>query len=225
MITSRFSRPFLFFLGASALFLALFAGWSFLVFADSGVAEFDAQVSQRCRDFAEGQTGIRGLMVVATFAGGVRANLLLALLGAMWMWRHHRPRFAIAWLVIALVGGLINMQLKDRFDRDRPPMEWRDQVADEMNASYPSGHSMGSVIGYGMLGFVLVQRAKTWPARLAIAAMLATWVATIGFSRVFLRAHWLSDVIGGWLIGLAYISACLSIYFYRPRTPMTQPVT
>lgn len=223
MITSRFSRPFLFFLIATVVLLAAFAGWSALVFSDSGVADFDRQVSQACRDFAQDHVAVRDFLAFATTTGGTRANLILALGGALWMWRHHRPRFAIAWLLIALVGGLIISELKGQFGRPRPPMEWRDEIAREENESYPSGHTMGSVVGYGMLGFVLVQRAKTWPARLAIALLLTTWVATIGFSRIFLRAHWVSDVVGGWLMGMAYVSACLTLYFHRPRTSLASP--
>ena len=135
------------------------------------------------------------------------------------MWFHHRRRFAFAWLVIASIGGLLDLGLKDAFGRERPPIPIRDEAtAHHTNPSYPSGHAMGSVVGYGMMGFVLIQRVKSMPRRILIGGLLAAWVVLIGLSRVYLRAHWVSDVVGGWCLGLAYMTACLAIYFRRSST-------
>jgi undecaprenyl-diphosphatase len=212
----RMHRPFLFFVALAVLFLAAFGGWSFAVFTGDAIVQFDQKMAEACAERSPDQPALRMLMFVATSSGGVRANLIIALGGAFWMWHHHRRRFAFAWLVIAAIGGLMDLGFKDLFDRARPPVEIRDEAAAHLtNPSYPSGHAMGSVVGYGMLGFVLVQRAKGVSRRLAIGVVLALWVALIGLSRVYLRAHWSSDVVGGWLLGLGYMNACLAIYFWR----------
>jgi undecaprenyl-diphosphatase len=85
----------------------------------------------------------------------------------------------------------------------------RDPAVQERNASYPSGHAMGSTITYGALayvGFVLFRkRAAKW----TLAIVMALLVLTICWSRVYLRAHWCSDVIGGMAIGMAWLTFCI----------------
>lgn len=208
-------RPFLAFAALSLVFLAIFAAWSYAVFTQPSIAAFDMHLAETFSRRSVDSPLVRPIMVVATYSGGVRANMVLALGGAFWMWRHHRRRFAVAWLLIAIGGGIIVLELKESFGRDRPPAALRDAAVHQENESYPSGHAMGSLIGYGMVGFVLAQRAKKWPTRLMIAASLTAWVIVIGFSRVYLRAHWASDIIGGWLLGLAYVNMCLTIYYWR----------
>lgn len=201
------------------VFLTLFLGWSAAVFTILRIAEFDLEVARRFALRATDSYWTRGLMVFATICGGIRANVVLALLGAFWMWRHHRRRFAIGWLIIALGGGLLVMETKDLFNRERPPHDLRDRAVTETNESYPSGHATGSAIGYGMVGFVLLQFVKSWPKRIAITLALVNWVVLIGFSRVYLRAHWASDIVGGWLLAMTYLNASLAIYFWR-RNPI-----
>ena len=212
-------RPYLVFAALAGLFAVLFAAWSFVVFSQPSIAAFDLHLAETFAQQRDRAPLIRWLMIVATMSGGVRGNMVLALGGAFWMWRHHRRRFALAWLVIAIGGGLIILEMKEVFGRDRPPIGLRDAIVTQENESYPSGHAMGSLVGYGMVGFVLLQRVKNWPGRLALGGALVSWVILIGVSRVYLRAHWLSDIIGGWLLGLAYVDACLAIYFFRkPET-------
>jgi membrane-associated phospholipid phosphatase len=207
-------NPLRAFVALLAIFSALFFGWTFAVFQIPAIAEFDLQVARTMAD-RDAEPVLRSFMLIATASGGIPANTFLAVAGASWLWWHHRRRFAFAWCIIALIGGLTILGLKDQFGRDRPPREIRDIAVSEDNESYPSGHAMGSVVGYGMLAFVVLQRVKRVPRRIAFGAMLAAWVMVIGLSRVYLRAHWLSDVIGGWLLGFAYVSACLAIYFWR----------
>jgi membrane-associated phospholipid phosphatase len=114
------------------------------------------------------------------------------------------------WLAAAAGGGLMNAGLKATFERDRPPHALRDAAVTETNESFPSGHSMGSVVGYGMLGYVLVLRQRRPLRRLAVAVALGLLVLLIGASRVYLRAHWFSDVCGGFAVGTVWVTCCIS---------------
>jgi undecaprenyl-diphosphatase len=213
-------RPFRLLLAAGLGFLTAFVAWT--AFVLSGRTEaFDQSITEWFRDNAAMEGPVRLLMIIATECGGIRGNAVIAVLGAWWMWTHHRRRFAIGWLIIALIGALLVWELKPLFGHERPPPTWRDPIVTQDNESYPSGHATGSLIGYGMLGFVLLQAASTRRMRVVIAAVLVLWVALVGVSRVYLRAHWFSDVIGGYLLALAYVFICLAIYFRRPSAPAT----
>ena len=133
-----------------------------------------------------------------TFAGG----LLLAV--------QRRRLLTFVWFAAAIGGGLLNLGLKEGFERQRPPIALRDVAITELNESFPSGHSMGSVIGYGMLGYVLWLRLRRRHERVLIAVGLGLLVFLIGCSRIYLRAHWFSDVCGGFAIGTVWLTFCIS---------------
>jgi undecaprenyl-diphosphatase len=68
---------------------------------------------------------------------------------------------------------------------------------------------MGCAIGYGMLAYALILPQRRRPRRLAALILMTALVLAIGFSRIYLRAHWFSDVVGGWTIGIAWLFLCL----------------
>jgi len=205
----RARAPRLYFAAALALGLAALV-WTYVVFAaGSPVPEFDRECALFWRD-RDAQAGFWWeLMVFLTDIGGVAAMALLVGMGAIWQWSAHHYRLALAWIAAALGGGMIDMALKETLARPRPPTEWRDRAVLQNTRSYPSGHSLGSAINYGMLAYALgrgpVRHGRRWVAR----AFLAALVLGVGLSRVYLRAHWFSDVVGGFLFGLAWLCLCL----------------
>jgi undecaprenyl-diphosphatase len=92
----------------------------------------------------------------------------------------------------------------------------RDPAVTETNESFPSGHAMGSLVGYGMLAYALFLDIRCRWCRAAILASVAMLVPAIGLSRIYLRAHWLSDVLAGFAIGAAWLSLWLgALEWYR----------
>jgi undecaprenyl-diphosphatase len=109
---------------------------------------------------------------------------------------------------IALAAGLavteISMQIiKRAVDRPRPA----DAIYDADGFSYPSGHAAISVT-FLAIGIVLSRRL---PTRIALVIVGAALAAAIGLSRVYMRVHYMSDVTGGWALGLAAFSLCGAI--------------
>lgn len=92
--------------------------------------------------------------------------------------------------------------MKAAVDRTRPP----DSLVDTSGAAYPSGHAAMAVT-YLAIG-VLLAREGPPARRVALVLGGLAMTALIGLSRVYLRAHWLSDVGGGWAVGLAVFSIC-----------------
>ena len=110
----------------------------------------------------------------------------------------------------ALIGtALLNTTLKAVIQRLRPqlPEPW----ITETGWSFPSGHAMGSLVAYGFLAYLLTQMSPAeFPRRTAVM-VLATLVLLIGFSRIYLGVHYLSDVIGGYAAATVWLTFCILI--------------
>ncbi len=111
------------------------------------------------------------------------------------------------WLgVHLLIGQGLNRLIKYIVKRPRPPQ--RLHLVKETNYSFPSGHSMSAMIGYGLL-VIEVYRSSLKYKKLIIT-ILTIIIFFIGLSRIYLGVHYFSDVIGGFLIALSYL---LFVYY------------
>jgi len=131
---------------------------------------------------------------------------VLCIVGAVAL-RLRDERVLAIGLVVAMGGnGLLNAGLKRVFERVRPPHEAGMPLAHGW--SFPSGHTSGALVSYGMLAYVLM---RTLPGRWHLPAVLlaAATAFSVGASRIFLEAHFASDVIGGFASGTAWLAACI----------------
>jgi membrane-associated phospholipid phosphatase len=78
--------------------------------------------------------------------------------------------------------------------------------------SFPSGHSAGVVVFVGMLAYFAWQHWANAKVRAGIAGVFGALVVVVGFDRVYLNAHWISDVFGGWLFGAFWLSLVILVY-------------
>jgi len=134
---------------------------------------------------------------------------VLALLGGavtLWLWWRGQRTLALGW-VLALGGNaLLNPMLKRVFERVRPVHD--NGLVAELGWSFPSGHTSGATVAYGMLAYVML---RTLPTAWHLPALLgATALAfTVGSSRVFLQVHFTSDVLAGFASGTAWLVVCI----------------
>lgn len=119
-----------------------------------------------------------------------------------------RRRWAHAALMgAALVGGeALNMALKAAFERPRP--SFSHPLATATGFSFPSGHAMVALTVYGALAFVVSASVKSRRARASVVAAAVALVLAIGFSRVYLGVHYVSDVLAAYSVALAWLMLC-----------------
>jgi membrane-associated phospholipid phosphatase len=103
-------------------------------------------------------------------------------------------------------GSVLNILLKHFFHRQRPVLE--NPLVTLSSFGFPSGHTMGSTLLYGLLAVFVAQSVRTWRLRALVSCLAAFWVALIGLSRIYLGAHYLTDVLGAIAVGLAWLAFC-----------------
>ena len=144
-------------------------------------------------------TQLGDVQVVLPVAAAAVATLL-----ALCKWR------AAMYLVIALVGASMWVEMiKLLLQRSRPV----DLYDGASQFSFPSGHATMSIVVFGFLAILLAHGASPHMRRTIIGSALSL-VFLIGFSRIYLGAHWLSDVLAGLSFGVAWV-ALLSIAYFR----------
>ena len=153
------------------------------------------------------------LMKSASFIG---SNLFLLPMCAVVMWlcvRRQRRKAAVILAVDAVVAiGLDNL-LKMIFQRDRPTI--LDKIAVPTGYSFPSGHSMSAMGIWGVVAAVIVYLYPRTKRPIIGAAVLL--IAAIGFSRIYLGAHWPFDVVGGFLGGIPLLVVSVHLLHRDPR--------
>jgi len=141
--------------------------------------------------------GSPGAMAVIG-AGGA----LLLLLRRKWL-------VLAAWVAAFGGAGLLTVILKNLIQRPRPV--GAAEFLFGTTYSFPSGHALGSLVGYGMLAYVVGSNwveSRRARARLVIAT--AVLVIVIGLSRLYLGVHYFSDVVAGYAVGVLWLSVCIS---------------
>ena len=129
----------------------------------------------------------------------------LMVIGAIFLLVRREKMLLYGWLVAFVGGGALDWSLKTIFRRDRP--SFPDPFVHVLGYSFPSGHSMGSLIGYGMLAYMIAHFVRGRGINLLVAICAAVLVLAIGFSRLYLGAHYLSDVLAGFAAGMVWLAA------------------
>lgn len=154
-------------------------------------------------------------MQLVTFSGSAVVGLGVAMGSSVaTLWYAHRPTRRALLPVAAILGAApLNLGLRAACGRLRPGVTFVSNYLPEVSHpfqrwAYPSGHAMTAVVAYGAMAFLL---AAEFPrCRWAVWTAWAAWLAMVGLSRVYLGVHWPTDVLGGYLIGGAWLSLCVA---------------
>ena len=146
---------------------------------------------------------MRGL----SWIGSPFALVPIVTFAAALMWRLGRQDNAIVVAAAALGGVALDEVMKWHFKRLRPDVPWA--FVHEHSFSFPSGHSVLAIVMYGVIVYKTQDKLRTVRAKVALVAGAVLMVAGIGFSRVYLGAHFPSDVAGGYFVGAVWLAAVI----------------
>ena len=200
-------------LTVDAILLALFAFLAIWV-AYHPVLAFDVTIT---RDFQANQSPwLRDTMLAVSYIGNVTVLAVgLIALAAIVLWILDLRLEALMVIAVSATSAILYSLIKLIVARPRPSASLVEIIQAASGQSFPSGHVMSYVAFWGLLfsfGVILFKGKHWW--RTALLVISALFIVLVGPSRVYLGAHWASDVLGAYLLGGICLGMFLWLYLY-----------
>jgi undecaprenyl-diphosphatase len=194
---------------ATLLVLIPFSFLLVQVTTDGPLTEFDTSVADAVHGVVVDSEILRALSFFFSFLGIPPWFYVTVGGSAIFFWRKKHHHVAAFLVVTSLVGGIISTIIKLLVDRERPVFE--EPITEAFGQSFPSGHSMTATIGYGALLLAWMPLIPVRWRKPLIAAYF-TLVGLIALSRMGLGVHYFSDVLGGFVLGLAWLAVSTAAF-------------
>ncbi len=181
----------------------------------------DHDVADRLNALVAGHPALITVIKAVTDLGST--PVLAGIVAAAAVFLAIRRRWRLLLFLLASVAGsfVLDPVLKDLVGRLRPIVAH--PIAHGIGRSFPSGHALNSIVCYGAVLLVFLPAAKgNW--RKAFKIVIISLITLIGLSRILLGVHFVSDVLGGWAIGITWLGIT-STAFELTRKAAGQPVT
>jgi membrane-associated phospholipid phosphatase len=193
---------------ALALVVVLVAlGWLLAkVVHDDGIGRADSSLSRWLENRRTDQ--LNDVTAYLSEAGGTLTITILAVLAVATMaavWRRWREPMLVAVAVTGEVGIFLVATML--VDRERPPVEQLDEAPP--TSSFPSGHTAAAIVLYGALAVLASERARSALVRWLLLAIAVVVPLVVAASRLYRGMHYLTDVLGGMLLGSAWLYAAV----------------
>lgn len=185
------------------------------------VLDIDIDTAASLNSFDRGHPGFTSAMKAISLVGSPTGWWIVLTPVFAWLLYRRRPRLATFLAVTALGSSLLNTFIKATVDRARPHLP--EAVATAGGASFPSGHTQAATVGCGILVLVFLPAVRR-DLRRWLYGTAALVVALIGFSRIALGVHYVSDVVGGVIIGVAWLLAMTAAFSAWRREEHKPPV-
>lgn len=171
--------------------------------------ELDTAAAERLHAAVRDHPLIIAVLRVISEMGRPPTLILFSTIAIVFLWRRARHRLAIYIAVTGIVGGLVDTAVKVAVSRDRPDLQ--EPIATAIGQSFPSGHAMSSTVVYGALLLVFLPVIPRRRRPYALAVYL-TLIGLIGISRLGLGVHYISDILGGYALGFAWLAAATAAF-------------
>lgn len=170
---------------------------------DNEILSFDTVVINWFHSFQN----LDSIMFWITQSGSVESISVFSLLTIYYLQRYKKGLIDISFFILTVGGGaLLNYVLKLSFHRSRPSIN---DFIDAVGFSFPSGHAMGSMIFYGAVSYFILRSQRNKRMKFIFTLLSIAFILMIGISRIYLNAHYPSDVIAGYLAGFSWLSFCI----------------
>jgi membrane-associated phospholipid phosphatase len=172
---------------------------------DESLAQFDAELAAALGRHLSYETLHAFSLITVLGNRDVLTALAVIVTVALLLWK--RWVLAGAFAVATAGGGLLNLILKEIFQRPRPIHQHG--LVTETSFSFPSGHASGSMLVYSLLGYLIVRHTpKVW--HIPVTVVMVAVIIFVGSSRVILQVHYFGDVLAGYVSAAAWVALCIA---------------
>jgi membrane protein DedA with SNARE-associated domain/membrane-associated phospholipid phosphatase len=190
----------------SAVFIWIFGGITEDVLTGDPLVNVDRWVLEQVHFFRTPLT--TSFMTAFTALGGSRMITAGGLTIAIYLIFKKRFDDLLIYLTAILGGSFLSFILKTAVHRVRPHAGFA--LIQIGGWSFPSGHAMMSIIFYGMLAYLFIRKTQSWKLQVFAVSAAGLIVFLIGFSRIYLGVHYLSDVLAGYTGGLFWLTVSIT---------------
>jgi membrane-associated phospholipid phosphatase len=190
----------------AALLILAASLWAFGQIVDEQIVEGETRTDERLAEWLHGRATdpFTDVFRAITWTGNFVTLLVITLVAVVVLWRR-RERTDAVFVAFAFLGAqVLSNGMKLGFRRERP--FFPDPLATESTFSFPSGHALVSLAVYGAIALLLARRISSHTGRALLLGGTALLVLAIGFSRLYLGVHFLSDVLAGLAAGAAWLA-------------------
>lgn len=168
---------------------------------------FDRSLLLWIHQFATPQLDRVMLFITALGNPGSVVTVFISMLA--WLGMKRRYADGIRFIIVCVGGASISYVMKLFFAKPRPELWTR--LISETSFSFPSGHAVGSMVVYGFISYILAIKFPIYKRYIYAAGSIL--IIAIGFSRLYLGVHYLTDIIAGYGVGILWLTTCLKISF------------
>jgi len=148
---------------------------------------------------------LKPIMQAASYINSLIPAIVIVSLVVGGLWASHRKLEPVFVALLTSLAALLNWLIKLLISRPRPAGELH-------GLSFPSGHVTYAIVFYGFLFYLTPRLVKQPLARGAVRALLVILILLTGASRVYLGAHWPSDILGSLLLGGLLLAPAIALY-------------
>jgi membrane-associated phospholipid phosphatase len=179
------------------------------------ISNFDLTMTREIQE--QGAWDLTLLMKFISVFGDTLVASLSVIIASLFFFLTYRRREA--WFTLAVIlPDLSNMLIKLLIHRPRPTLEHAKILLTYPQTGFPSGHVVHYVVFFGfLLTVMIVDKNISLFWKFFVGILSAFLILTVSISRIYLGAHWATDVIGGYLFGFAYLGIILKFYLKYPK--------
>jgi membrane-associated phospholipid phosphatase len=191
--------------------------WALGVIIDETIREGEVRTDERVADWLHGRATdpFTDVFRAITTFGNFATLIVVVVIAVAVLWRRGERTDALFVAVAFLGAQVLSSGMKLGFRRERP--FFPDPLATESTFSFPSGHALISLAVYGSIALVVARRLPRRRDRILLLAATGLLVLAIGFSRLYLGVHFLSDVLAGYAAGIAWLALLYAVIEVRSR--------
>lgn len=157
----------------------------------------------------ENMTDIKTIIIKSiTHTGDAISVIIICLI--LFAFSKTRYKIALPLSIAVITSAIFNIILKNIFTRERPNIL---KLVSETSYSFPSGHAMINITLYTMLILLIWKYIKGKKTKYIMTSACLILTALIGYSRIYLGVHYVTDIIGGWLAGFAVALITYILWF------------